>query len=435
MEKAHFNFVLLLLLVIPCVLLISKFYVDTFTFKQPSAQSSFIANRFSLNSITAIKHSKHLMVSAFIDHRINKAIRVISIIKRDSLQPLYCIYCNDDHTCRTAEAEVQIHSDHFGFPYAASDVLCHGAHTQDAAFVSISTSRNISAIYSEDLLPIKNTVIRESFKFNFSVCISNLFGSYNNVLQFVQTMEMYKLLGVQHVVIYNTSCGPDLEKLLQHYKKEGILEIVPWPIDHFLNPSKGWNFVEHGGDLHYYGQLVTLNECIYRNMYQSKYVLLNDIDEIIMPYKHANLPLLMEDLQQEHRDVGVFPIENHIFPKTQFEETGRFNRSKWRGIPGINIMVHIYREPDRKNVFNPRKMIINPRSVTQTSVHSTLQQYGNVYYVPFDVSHIVHVRIPLQGHLTKEQLHNDKRVWDFEHKLVPNVDKALQSSNLLKIPD
>ncbi|XP_035390970.1 uncharacterized protein LOC118242736 [Electrophorus electricus] len=417
------------------VILTQMFTGYTFMDILPSRFNGSETNKFSLFSITPIKHSKHLMVSAFIDHRINKAIRVISIIRRDSLQPLYCIYCNNDDNCQTAEAEVQIHSDHFGFPYAASDVLCDGAHTQDAAFVSISTSRNISAIYSEDLLPIKNTVTRESFKFNFSVCISNLFGSYNNVLQFVQTMEMYKLLGVQHVVIYNTSCGPDLEKLLQHYKKEGILEIVPWPIDHFLNPSKGWNFVEHGGDLHYYGQLVNLNECIYRNMYQSKYVLLNDIDEIIMPYKHANLPLLMEDLQQEHRDVGVFLIENHIFPKTQFEETGRFNRSEWRGIPGINIMEHIYREPDRKNVFNPRKLIINPRSVIQTSVHSTLQQYGDVYYVPFDVSHIVHVRVPLQGHLTKEQLAVDTRVWDFEQELISNVDKTLQASDLLKITD
>ncbi|KAK1802534.1 hypothetical protein P4O66_004189 [Electrophorus voltai] len=379
------------------------------------------------------KHTKteHIAVSAFIDHRINKAIRVISIIRRDNLQPLYCVYCNDDHDCQTAEAEVQIHSDHFGFPFAASDVLCHGTHTQIATCVAISTSANISNVHAEDLLPIKNKVTHESFKFNFTVCISNLFEGYNNVLQFVQTVEMYKLLGVQHVVIYNTSCGPDLEKLLQHYKREGIVEIVSWPIDNFLNPSKGWNFVEHGGDLHYYGQLVTLNECIYRNMYQSRYVLLNDIDEIIMPYKHANLPLLMEDLQQEHITVGVFLIENHIFPKTQFEETHRFSRPEWRNISGINIMEHIYREPDRKYVFNPRKMIINPRSVVQTSVHSALAQYGDVYYVPFDVCRIVHVRTPLQGHLIKEQLFVDTRVWDFEAELISNsLLASLQAGSL-----
>ncbi|KAK2898749.1 hypothetical protein Q8A67_010167 [Cirrhinus molitorella] len=186
-----------------------------------------------------------------------------------------------------------------------------------------------------EYLPIKNKVVRETFKFNFTICISSLFDNYNNVLQFAQTMEMYKLLGVQHVVIYNTSCGPDLEKLLKHYETEGILEIVSWPIDQFLNPSRGWNSQLHAGEIQYFGQLVTLNECIYRNMYQSKYVLLNDIDEIIMPYKHTNLASLMEDLQPAHPNIGVFLIENHIFPKTQFEESGKFKRAEWKNIPGF----------------------------------------------------------------------------------------------------
>ncbi|CAM4715646.1 unnamed protein product [Leuciscus chuanchicus] len=288
-------------------------------------------------------------------------IRVISIINRNSLQPLYCVYCSTEHDCRTVPADVQIHTDHFSFPYGASDVICKGKHMQNSKHVLMTTDKKDSVDPKMEYLPIRNKVARETFKFNFTICISNLFGDYNNVLQFAQTMEMYKLLGVQHVVIYKTKCGPDLEKLLKHYETEGILEIVSWPIDKFLNPSSGWNIETHKGDVHYYGQLVTLNECIYRHMYQSRYVLLNDIDEIIMPYKHTNLPSLMEDLQSAHPNVGVFLIENHIFPKTQFEDSGKFKRAEWNNIPGVNIMEHIYREPDRKNIYNPTKMIVNPR--------------------------------------------------------------------------
>ncbi|KAF7695149.1 hypothetical protein C0J45_14921, partial [Silurus meridionalis] len=387
----------------------------------------------SSNSITPIKNSSHFAVSAFIDHRINKAIRVISIIKRNSIQPLYCRYCNNGQACEFTKAEIEIHSDHFQYPFGASDVLCQGKHTDNATHVTISAEAadEMSDVNNLLFLPVKNRVINESFKYNFTVCISNLFGNYNNVLQFVQTMEIYKLLGVQRVIIYNTSCGSDLEKLLQHYEKEGILEIVPWPIDQFLTPSVGWDITLNKGDIQYYGQLVTLNECIYRQMYESKYVLLNDIDEIIMPYKYANLTLLMEALQQEHNDVTVFLIENHIFPKTQFEESGKFRRPEWRNIPGINIMEHIYREPDRKNTLNPTKIIINPRSVMQTSVHSTLKHTGQVYHVPHDVCRIVHVRTPLQGNLNKTQLFVDTRVWDFQQELIRNVDSALQLSGLL----
>ncbi|XP_072537115.1 uncharacterized protein [Salminus brasiliensis] len=387
----------------------------------------------TLNSITHIKHSKHFMTSAFLDHRFNKTIRVISIIRRDSLQPLFCIYPNNN-SYQVVNAQVEIHRDHFGFPFGASDVLCRGPSTHNAIHVAVSANPNISDIHKIDFVPVQNRVETETFQFNFTICISNLFGKYNNVLQFAQTMEMYKLLGVQHVVIYNTSCGPNLEKLLQHYKKEGILEIVSWPVDQFLNPSAGWNSQKNPGELQYYGQLVTLNECVYRHMYQSRYVLLNDIDEIIMPYKHANLPLLMESLQQEHKNRGVFLIENPIFPKTQFEESRKFRRPEWKNIPGVNIMEHIYREPSRTNIYNPTKMIVNPRYVLQTSVHSTLNHLGEIYRVPFKVCHIVHVRVPLQKHLSKEQLHIDTRVWDFQKELVPNVDKALHSAGLIKLP-
>ncbi len=115
-----------------------------------------------------------------------------------------------------------------------------------------------------------------------------------------------RLLGVDRVVIYNTSCGPDLDRLLQSYSQEGFVEMVPWPIDQHLNPSRGWLFSANGGDLHYFGQLTTLNECIYRSMERSRYVLLNDIDEIIMPYQHNDLMSLMNMLQQQHPNVGYF---------------------------------------------------------------------------------------------------------------------------------
>ncbi|XP_051510003.1 uncharacterized protein LOC127415323 [Myxocyprinus asiaticus] len=433
MEKDRLKTFVTILFIVTLIGLLILAYIDNQTyymrFPQPNKKQK---STEPLNSITPIKNSKHYMVSAFIDHRVGGIIRVISIINRNSLQPLYCVYCNIEQDCKTVKANVQIHSDHFGYPFAASDVICKDKHLQNAKHVLISTDKD-SANLKMDYLPIKNRVISETFKFNFTVCISNLFGDYNNVLQFAQTIEMYKLLGIQRVVIYKTSCGPDLEKLLQHYEREGILEIVSWPIDQFLNPSSGWKFRKHSGDLHYYGQLTTLNECMYRHMYQSKYVLLNDIDEIIMPYKHANLPSLMEDLQSAHPNVGVFLIENHIFPKTQFEDSRKYKRSEWNDIPGVNIMEHIYREPDRKNVYNPTKMIVDPRKVEQTSVHVPLKSVGGNYRVPFHVCRIIHVRTPLQGRLTKEELTVDTRVWDFEQELIQNVDQTLKHSGLLRL--
>lgn len=111
---------------------------------------------------------------------------------------------------------------------------------------------------------------------------------------------------MDRVVIYKTGCGSDFNRLLQNYSQEGFVEIVPWPIDQHLKPSRGWLFKEHGGDIHYFGQLTTLNECIYRSMDRSRYVLLSDLDEIIMPYQDNNLMSLMDKLQNQHPRVGHF---------------------------------------------------------------------------------------------------------------------------------
>ena len=69
----------------------------------------------------------------------------------------------------------------------------------------------------------------------------------------------------------------------------------------------------------------------------------------------------------------------------------------------------------------------------QTSVHSVLRNFGQTVKVPPNVCHIIHVRVPLQGGLTKKELHEDKRVWDYESQLVPNVDKALEKAGLLRM--
>ncbi|KAK2813077.1 hypothetical protein Q5P01_000881 [Channa striata] len=263
-------------------------------------------HQVSEQTITPLNNTKHFLVSAYMDERVNGfSLRIIGIFRRDSIQPLDYLASNKKQkTNRKEENKPQ---------------------------------------------------------FDFTVCVSSLFGDYNNVLQFAQTLEVYRLLGVNRVVIYNTSCGPDLERLLQSYSQEGFVELVPWPIDRYLNPSPGWLFSQHGGDVHYFGQLTTLNECIYRSMDRSRYVLLNDIDEIIMPYQHRDLKGLMDMLQQKHPNTGVFLIENHVFPKKHFEPSRKFNLPQWKGVPGVNILEHIYREDPDRNIYHFHKMIVQPK--------------------------------------------------------------------------
>ncbi|XP_045555256.1 uncharacterized protein isoform X2 [Salmo salar] len=184
-----------------------------------------------------------------------------------------------------------------------------------------------------------------------------------HVQQFVQTMEFYKLLGVRRVVLYLTSCGPDLEKVLQYYAEEGTLEVIGWPINHFLKPSTGW---ELEGDIPLNSQLTIMNECIYMNMYRSRYVLLADVDQLLVPASHSSLLPLMEDLQGQHPDTAVFLMETH---------------SRYCNARPFRTEEELVLEED----FRSYKMGFNPRLVLQTAMFEVTQSYGYSVRVPSDV--------------------------------------------------
>uniref|UniRef100_A0A8C3A5F5 Glycosyltransferase family 92 protein n=1 Tax=Cyclopterus lumpus TaxID=8103 RepID=A0A8C3A5F5_CYCLU len=404
---------------------------------QPRRALDACPSRTSSETITPLNNTKHLLVSAYMDRReAGSDMRIIGIFKRDSIRPLHCVFCCAGRLSSTTPGTIMQHSDRFGFPYATTDVMCRIPRDCNATHVDLLTQPGRVRPLHQSWLPIRNQKTNEKkkteeFQFNFTVCISNLFGDYNNVLQVAQSLEMYRLLGVDRVVIYNTSCGPDLDRLLRGYVQEGFVEMVPWPIDRHLNPSRGWLFSQSGGDVHYFGQLTTLNECVYRSMERSRYVLLNDIDEIIMPYRHDNLTAMMDALQRQHPHTGEFLIENHIFPKIHFEPSRRFHLPQWDGVPGVNILEHVYREDPDRGSYHPHKMIVQPRLVVWTSVHEVIEKMGQRFKVPMDFCRIVHVRVSLRGSLTLDQLNVDKRLWDFQEKLIPRVDEALGRAGLL----
>uniref|UniRef100_A0A8C3S9T6 Glycosyltransferase family 92 protein n=1 Tax=Chelydra serpentina TaxID=8475 RepID=A0A8C3S9T6_CHESE len=379
------------------------------------------------NTITAIKDTNTFIIAPYFDNRKSKITRVIGIVHHEKVKDLFCLFCcQPNGEIYVSKAAIDVHSDRFGFPYGAADLLCSEPQNCDPNFVSI----NWDPKGNIDQLPrfeIKNRKA-EIFPVEFTVCISTMFGNYNNVLQFIQSIEMYKILGAQKVIIYKNSCSKLMEKALEFYIAEGTIELIPWPITSYFNVSSYWHFSQDTKDIGYYGQITALNDCIYRNMYRSKFVLLNDIDEIILPFKHPDWKIMMSSLQEQNPGAGIFLFENHIFPITLYDSTDIFNITSWNAVPGVNILQHIHREPDRKNVFNPKKMIVDPRKVVQTSVHSILHAYGDSVNVPIDVALVYHCRKPIQEKLPRESLIRDTTVWRYNSSLIMNVNNVLQKT-------
>ncbi|XP_035240925.1 glycosyltransferase family 92 protein F13G3.3 [Anguilla anguilla] len=375
--------------------------------------------------LVSVSGARSYVVAPYVEHRGGgRQIRAISIVYRPEPDNYQCLLCCGGRNF-SVSASRNVHSDHFGFDYCAGDIFCPVA--------SGCAEPEHVAIFSRGqhqepaFFPVQNRELRTGgFKYNFTVCISTMYGNYSNLLQVVQSMEMYRLLGVGRVAVYKNSCSPEVERALDYYEAQGLVEVVPWPVTSFINVSPGWRKSASPGDLHYYGQIPALNDCLYRYMYRTKYVALHDIDELILPQRVDDWNQLLVRLEQRYSADRGFEFENHVFPVSVSDQIDKYRPREWEKVKGVNVLEHVFREPNIPNRFNNFKVIANPRLVFETTVHGFLRSMHGTVRVDRDEAHLYHVKKGARPELSPSDLIRDDRVRHYAPRLVPAVSKALK---------
>uniref|UniRef100_A0A667X7L5 Glycosyltransferase family 92 protein n=1 Tax=Myripristis murdjan TaxID=586833 RepID=A0A667X7L5_9TELE len=385
--------------------------------------------KVSSSPFTPVPGSRTLLLNAFHEHRTaNRSVLLLAIVWHAEKTSYHCLLCCHDGELVTMAVVRNVHQTNFWFPAGTGDFLCQvpvGCQPRYAGTVVGLIAENVNTD-SLAVLPILNPVERWSgFPLNFTVCLSNMFNHYDNVLQFVQAMELYRLLGAQRVVIYKNNCSSTMERVLHYYINQvGLVEVLPWPVDAHIKVSSSWLMSESPGDLHYYGQIPALNDCVHRYMYQTQYLLLHDPDEVILP---TGMSSLVSTLQSIHgRDVNFY-FENNVFP---FEEKEEISRS-WSHIPGVNVLLHLLREPIPKQHFTTGKMIVNPRTVDEMSVHSVHKLRKGTATIGPELGKLHHIRRRKNTSLKRSDLVRDEGLLRFAPQLVREVNRALRNMNLL----
>ncbi|XP_046864074.1 uncharacterized protein LOC124457999 [Xenia sp. Carnegie-2017] len=178
-------------------------------------------------------------------------------------------------------------------------------------YVTLMMSQDISSFLT---IPISHFVPvvdqSSSIKHQFAVCYETPLygGKYDQGI--MDSIELNKALGATWFTIYVYEAHSIAINFLYYYsKKIKILDAVMNWGNNIPNP------------VYNRGLLVAIHDCVYRNMFWTKYLVLCDLDEVIMPkngLKWKELMLKVEDSKIAHFTFQHLGFHRNVNKKTEF---------------------------------------------------------------------------------------------------------------------
>ncbi|XP_059468970.1 uncharacterized protein LOC132192820 isoform X2 [Neocloeon triangulifer] len=124
-------------------------------------------------------------------------------------------------------------------------------------------------------------------KQNFLVCVKGL--NYRHKADFsirlVEWLELHKILGADKIVIYELQVHPNTSKALEHYVKSGFVELVKTSLPGFYSnvPDLMSVFLVKNLHVQMFQEVIQYNDCLYKYMNMYNFIVLVDVDEVILP--------------------------------------------------------------------------------------------------------------------------------------------------------
>ena len=222
--------------------------------------------------------------------------------------------------------------------------------------------------------------------------------NYTDML--VPWFEMQKILGVSGVTLYNHSMSHGTNQVVTHYAKQGFAQVIsqgPIGKDTFRQPGS-----------------LSINDCLYRNMYTYQKLMVIDLDELIIPnYGYS----IMNTLQYASTFYKLTLEKNHFkFASTTFfMDTADLSQPK-------NLPMLRHRYSGKPEPFQQGKCILDTGTCYFASVHACRK-----YLYPGSYSVRVNANIM--------KVHHYKRCYD-NWRLVDlndceNILKSLKQDNAI----
>lgn len=264
-------------------------------------------------------------------------VRVVGVARTKKQGRLWCQLGfaspgNDTLRWHSVPAQVKTIREHWNLRYSAAFILCPLREVRGARpdFVSVSSEQrpaladyawpratatrdefnasygHWSASPTGNILPVVASRSPSSpAEHELTVCVKPLHYNFDRAGQLVEFIEMHRLLGVSHFTFYNHTVGERVDCLLRRYADEGLVDVLPWrQLD-----------VASQKEIRTEGIFASLNDCLYRHMFDSQYLLMIDLDELVVPRRHRTLVQMIDSTlnMTSSSRVGAYYFRNAFF--------------------------------------------------------------------------------------------------------------------------
>ncbi|ODM97098.1 hypothetical protein Ocin01_09579 [Orchesella cincta] len=290
-------------------------------------------------------------------------------------------------------------------------------------YVSVMANSSPTTAAS-NILRVQYSSEKSHLLVDFAACVKPIHFNYNNVINFLEWMEFHKLMGVQRFTFFNHTIGPEVSCIMKEYGDE--IEVLPWSLP-FVSQK----------EIRTEGLFAALNDCVYRHRGASKYLVLVDLDEMIVPRRTHNYSMFIEQLDtlSNKKKIGAYSLQNAFFYLQWPNDQSVF---KIEGNPlaeQVSKHLTMLRKTRRRSRLHPHKQrskyICDPEKVIEAGNHFVWEMATGYFTlsVPPHLGTLHHYRVCEFGgdQCTKSPSIIDKSAHIFGQKLAIRVAEMLQS--------
>ena len=217
----------------------------------------------------------------------------------------------------------------------------------------------------ETLIPVEHVTTVLVKKKSVAICVKAIWGPVD-ARKLVEWVEFHRLVGVEKFTFYDINVYGAAPKVLQYYADLGILDIIDFQFAEFIldkqttKVSKEDNR-ETSDHEKVYNQLrdqlylVSINDCLYRNMADFEHVAVLDINEYLVPPYNIPMPIILQKAQEMYPSASAFSFSS----AWHFETFGEIRKRR--------IDTHIYmikylkmgeiNDLEQRSVFDTRRFV------------------------------------------------------------------------------